>query len=150
MSFGWDEDRVGRLISLWNSSGETAKAIADQLGCTRNAVIGKANRLGLRRGAVREEKDHHRPAWVPAVKESAPISEEIVKRMTKDEDRTDTIPTTELTSTTCRWPIGSPVRFCGHEIQKGSVYCQAHTKRAYSNSYRPRGRQDYSAKRGGA
>jgi GcrA cell cycle regulator len=48
MSFEWDEPRMELLRSLW-VSGETARTIAERLGggITRNAVIGKAHRLGL-------------------------------------------------------------------------------------------------------
>lgn len=45
---GWSEDRQALLIDLWEK-GETASTIADALGgVTRNAVIGKAHRLGLK------------------------------------------------------------------------------------------------------
>ena len=48
MSTEWDESRMELLKRLW-LSGETARTIAEKLGMgvTRNAVIGKAHRLGL-------------------------------------------------------------------------------------------------------
>src|SRR3546814_1836552 len=43
----WTETRVGQLKRLWRD-GHSASHIAEQLGgVTRNAVIGKAHRLGL-------------------------------------------------------------------------------------------------------
>jgi GcrA cell cycle regulator len=43
----WTDERIDRLKSLW-SNGMTASQIADELGgVSRNAVIGKAHRLGL-------------------------------------------------------------------------------------------------------
>lgn len=43
----WTVERVDRLTALWKE-GKTASQIADELGgITRNAVIGKAHRLGL-------------------------------------------------------------------------------------------------------
>jgi GcrA cell cycle regulator len=44
----WDEQRMEVLTRLW-LAGETARMIAEKLGqgVTRNAVIGKAHRLGL-------------------------------------------------------------------------------------------------------
>ena len=43
----WTADRVKRLKELWNR-GLSASQIAKELGgTTRNAVIGKAHRLGL-------------------------------------------------------------------------------------------------------
>ena len=48
MSAEWDEPRTELLKRLW-VAGETARTIAEVLGggVTRNAVIGKAHRLGL-------------------------------------------------------------------------------------------------------
>ena len=48
MTIDWNEPRVELLKRLW-ISGETARVISEKLGggITRNAVIGKAHRLGL-------------------------------------------------------------------------------------------------------
>ena len=44
----WTDERIDRLKELW-SQGITASQIADELGgVSRNAVIGKAHRLGLK------------------------------------------------------------------------------------------------------
>ena len=43
----WTDERIDRLKKMW-SDGATASQIADELGgVSRNAVIGKAHRLGL-------------------------------------------------------------------------------------------------------
>ena len=42
----WSLEQIDILKKLWNR-GEPARIIALQLRTTRNAVIGKANRLGL-------------------------------------------------------------------------------------------------------
>ena len=43
----WTDERIDALKTLWEA-GKTASQIADELGgVTRNAVIGKAHRLGL-------------------------------------------------------------------------------------------------------
>ena len=44
----WDEDptRLERATKWWKD-GVTAKDIAERLGCTKNAVIGKMHRVGL-------------------------------------------------------------------------------------------------------
>ena len=47
MSLSWTDERIDRLKELW-SQGKTASHIAAELGgVSRNAVIGKAHRLGL-------------------------------------------------------------------------------------------------------
>ena len=43
----WTDERIDRLKAMWNE-GKTASQIAEELGgVSRNAVIGKAHRLGL-------------------------------------------------------------------------------------------------------
>ena len=44
----WTEERIGKLTQMWEG-GSTASQIAEELGgVSRNAVIGKAHRLGLK------------------------------------------------------------------------------------------------------
>jgi GcrA cell cycle regulator len=49
IAMSWTEDRIELLRALWDS-GQSASQIAEKLsgGITRNAVIGKAHRLGLK------------------------------------------------------------------------------------------------------
>ena len=61
----WTDERIERLKKMW-SQGATASQIADELGgVSRNAVIGKAHRLGLeqRPSPVKpgEEKEAKKP-----------------------------------------------------------------------------------------
>src|SRR5215207_9206903 len=47
LSMSWTDERIERLKKMW-ADGATASQIADELGgVSRNAVIGKAHRLGL-------------------------------------------------------------------------------------------------------
>jgi len=62
----WTDERIDRLKKMWHD-GATASQIADELGgVSRNAVIGKAHRLGLeqRPSPVKpgEEKEGKKPA----------------------------------------------------------------------------------------
>ena len=62
----WTDERIERLKKMW-ADGATASQIADELGgVSRNAVIGKAHRLGLeqRPSPVKavEEKEKAKPA----------------------------------------------------------------------------------------
>ena len=79
----WTEERIERLKKMWHD-GATASQIADELGgVSRNAVIGKAHRLGLeqRPSPVKpgEEKEVKKPAAAPpaaaAPKAAAPKAE---------------------------------------------------------------------------
>ena len=73
----WTEERIERLKAMW-TEGATASEIAEKLGgVSRNAVIGKAHRLGLeaRPSPVKpgEEKEQAAAAARPAAKaEAAP------------------------------------------------------------------------------
>ena len=76
----WTEERIERLKKMWHD-GATASQIADELGgVSRNAVIGKAHRLGLeqRPSPVKpgEEKEAKKAAPAPAApKAAAPKAE---------------------------------------------------------------------------
>jgi GcrA cell cycle regulator len=69
----WTDERIDRLKELW-TNGMTASQIADELGgVSRNAVIGKAHRLGLqaRPSPVKPNEDtvprsKAKPAAAPA------------------------------------------------------------------------------------
>lgn len=106
----WTDENVGVLKALWGE-GRSAREIGEKLGMTRNAVIGKANRLGLaHKGAVRPaaRRAPDRP--------SSPL---------------------DLTERMCRWPIGHPgeadFHFCGSARVPGRPYCDAHCNVAYRN-----------------
>src|SRR4051812_29228634 len=71
----WTEERIERLKKMWHD-GATASQIADELGgVSRNAVIGKAHRLGLeqRPSPVKpgEEKEPKKPTPAAAAPRTA-------------------------------------------------------------------------------
>jgi GcrA cell cycle regulator len=71
----WTDERMERLKKMW-ADGATASQIADELGgVSRNAVIGKAHRLGLeqRPSPVKpgEEKEAKKAAPAPAAAAAA-------------------------------------------------------------------------------
>src|SRR3954465_879062 len=77
----WTDERIERLKNMW-AKGATASQIADELGgVSRNAVIGKAHRLGLeqRPSPVKpgEEKEAKKaaPAPAPGAAKPAPKAE---------------------------------------------------------------------------
>ena len=72
----WTEERIERLKKMWHE-GATASQIADELGgVSRNAVIGKAHRLGLeqRPSPVKpgEEKEAKKASPAPVAAAPAP------------------------------------------------------------------------------
>ena len=66
----WTDERIDRLKSMWEK-GLTASQIANELGgVSRNAVIGKAHRLGLksRPSPVKANEGEAKPAPKPKAK----------------------------------------------------------------------------------
>lgn len=70
----WTDERIGTLKKMWEG-GATASEIATELGgVSRNAVIGKAHRLGLKaRPSPVKANDKKKPA-APAVKKPAAVA----------------------------------------------------------------------------
>jgi len=67
----WNEERIATLTKMWEG-GATASQIADELGgVSRNAVIGKAHRLGLK-SRPSPVKANEAKAAAPAAKAEAP------------------------------------------------------------------------------
>jgi GcrA cell cycle regulator len=70
----WTEERIATLTKMWES-GSTASQIAEELGgISRNAVIGKAHRLGLkpRPSPVKSADPGEKPAAPSAPAKKAP------------------------------------------------------------------------------
>lgn len=49
----WTRERTAKLVEVYWTQDQTAEKTADILGCTREAVVGKANRLGLKKNRPR-------------------------------------------------------------------------------------------------
>ncbi|WCL54789.1 GcrA family cell cycle regulator [Gimibacter soli] len=118
----WTDERIELLKNLWDS-GQSASQIAKELGegVTRNAVIGKAHRLGLK----------SRPSPVKADKPEAPAAP---KRVEKKEAK-KLVTLLDLTDRMCKWPHGHPgdedFHFCGKPSEPGMPYCASHCAEAY-------------------
>jgi len=72
----WTEERIEKLTNMWEG-GSTASQIAEELGgVSRNAVIGKAHRLGLkaRPSPVKANEKADTPAAAPAPKAAKPAA----------------------------------------------------------------------------
>ena len=145
---GWTEERVEQLRTLW-TEGLSASQIARVLGgVTRNAVIGKAHRLGLAGPASPSRSERPRLPSTPKVQvRSAPMSPAPVVEedpVILDDGSFATVLT--INDRMCRWPIGDPseneFHFCGRKPKNGSPYCDAHARKAYQpqQSRRDKGR----------
>ena len=105
----WTKSKVDKLSSMW-AKGIPAREIAEKLGnVSRNAVIGKANRLGL--------------------------SKKIKEKESIKETKSTSLNSLIANMKGCKWPIGHPgdedFYFCGKEVIPGKPYCGEHCLIAY-------------------
>lgn len=109
---GWTDEKVAELTRLWEQGLSTGE-IGRRLDVSKNAVVGKAHRLGLA----------SRPSPIKGRNGAG------TPRITSVLD---------LTATTCRWPIGDPRKpgfhFCGRKTVPGKPYCAEHCGVAYVQS----------------
>lgn len=137
----WTDERIERLKTL-RAEGHSSSQIAGQLGCTRNAVIGKAVRLGLAKTAtgITQRKPRVRKAknvWRSA---ASGRSLRLIESVTSDP--MELVPTEPINPTNfldlkaehCRWPCsgeGIGTVFCGGPAIEGKPYCIGHCCMAY-------------------
>ena len=145
----WTDERIAQLKAGWEG-GMTASQIAEQLGegVTRNAVIGKAHRLGLEARPSPVKAGEEAVNTVPeAVAPSAssvkpatppPAAAIAVRPLVKKPVRSGKSARTtllDLNEKICKWPIGHPgdadFHFCGKASQAGFPYCTEHCLVAY-------------------
>lgn len=124
---GWTDEQVEELKRLWNE-GLTTGDIGKALGVSKNAVVGKAHRLGLnsRPSPIRRDDDETAAPELPL----KPVKTEKVK---KPAEKLFTV--NDLTHSSCRWPVGDPkdadFHFCGKEALPDKPYCAEHAAIAY-------------------
>ena len=138
----WNEANVARLKELWDQGLPTAQ-IGKLLGFTKNAVVGKAHRIGLerrpspiRRTAVKPDRKKARSPIVPKLNFDA-INEEN-KETSKPQPNFKTVVKNLFTNHTkrgCEWPEGHPdesdFKFCGKDRFEDKPYCLDHCAIAY-------------------
>jgi GcrA cell cycle regulator len=153
VNFDWTDEAVEalrRLAKQGNSATQIAAAMSARYEWmfTRNAIIGKAMRVGIRLGVkagappVETKKPKIQKPAPPKPKtarEAKPmpmpvVIEKPVVEIVVPVSRRVTL--TELTGSTCRWPVnnGGPFLFCGAHgasFATGRPYCAEHTQIAF-------------------
>jgi GcrA cell cycle regulator len=137
----WTLERIELLKSHF-AAGLSCREIANEIGVSRNAVIGKLSRLNLTREKTlkvrRDDAGRSRPKSVPRLQyrmlrklfaEAEPVAE---NEAILSEQHCSLL---ELSEERCRWPISSPGEkdfcFCGNRPLEGLPYCAGHTRLAY-------------------
>jgi GcrA cell cycle regulator len=135
----WTDDRLA-LLKEGFDAGLTCREIADSLGLSRNAVIGKLSRLALTRdrpeGAPREKSDAAKPRRARLF--GPPRLVRALRAAPQPQDgepihQANGCSFMELTAEQCRWPLTTPteLRFCGNPRAEGLSYCPGHARLAY-------------------
>lgn len=114
----WTDQRVEILKKFW-LQGFSASQIAKKLGgVTRNAVIGKAHRMGLT----------GRPS--PIKRQEQKTSIEVFQSDIRS------LSDAQSVKKPCMWPVGDPKQpdfhFCGNDSEVGRPYCTEHCIIAYN------------------
>ncbi len=138
----WNQQKVEDLKKLWNEGVATSR-IGEQLGFTKNAVIGKAFRLGLERRQNSRKKTSHSQSVssVTMYRESSSSGHsqiapkrEVTRRREKFSFKKSIVGTGSFKS--CQWPIGDPLEegfhYCGGQNIPTKPYCIEHYKKAYN------------------
>jgi len=132
----WTAEAVEDLKRL-ALEGRSASAIAAAVGAaSRNAVIGKANRIGIKlngdgRAALvgKTRAGARRARWAAtSSKPGATFGEAEVGEMQR-------VRFEEIREFACRWPLGDPrtgeFAYCGLTPARGQSYCAGHCRMAY-------------------
>ena len=123
----WDEQKLNKLKKLWDEGLPITK-IGIEIGVSRNAIAGKAHRLGLpkRNSPISKSGDPR--------KNQNTLSKNTVQQLPLK----ITLREVEWSRNRCCWPIGDPklpgFSFCGTSIIPGRPYCEEHSNLAYTNT----------------
>ncbi len=155
----WTSERVEQLKGCIRA-GLTCSQIAAEIGVTRNAVIGKMNRLGLSRpkdaaavprarGKDWEGAEPKRAAWGARsvrlfsqhrILVALPPEPAAFAGATATDGRGCSL--LDLNPGQCRWPISetgaADFYFCGANQVEGLPYCGGHARMAYKAAGRSR------------
>lgn len=151
-TLGWDTESEQMLRRLFEA-GLSFRDIADKLGVSRNAALGKAYRLGLGEreaalkgrprkddGKERAKRNARKPAKFATVNIGLgiigkPDAVQAVRVADVDPLHIDLL---QLTPLSCRYPYGGngkPITFCGH-VTACQPYCAAHAALCYNEGAR--------------
>ena len=141
----WTVDKIDKLRQLWGK-GNTANQIAQIIGnVTRNAVIGKANRLNLSnksspKSTINNSNNFYKKKPTNIPKEKKVKFKSLI--IEKNFEPENPIQLEELNDNTCKWPTGHPNEpnfyFCGRKSLKYFSYCKLHLLYAFQ----PKGKKE--------
>ena len=159
----WTDKKIEKLKELWKEGIPTAE-IGKRLDFSKNAIVGKVNRLGLKHRTspiktstkVKKVQETKSVASTKPIADVEPVikkaqantqSKNEIKKQTFDVPSANKTPHSssgegvrliDLTSDCCCWPVDDGASgdfcFCGKKVFKGKPYCLEHCAMAYTNS----------------
>jgi GcrA cell cycle regulator len=144
----WTTERI-ELLKTHFEAGLSCREIANEIGVSRNAVIGKLSRLNLTRDKKievrRDGPKRSRPRSVPRLQYRM-LRQLFAEVPPAEDDQTihseQHCSLLELSEERCRWPISNPGEkdfcFCGNRPLDGLPYCAGHSRLAYQPGSRQR------------
>lgn len=132
----WTNEVDVLLLKMW-AEGKSSSEIAEVLGVTRNAVIGRATRL-RRRGEIvnrrqitvarkiHKTKEHVMEAEpTPSPEPTSQVESEAASGLAQS--------LLNLRYGQCKWPLETT--FCEEEREQGRPYCARHRKMSFRPAY---------------
>lgn len=145
MSDWWTLERIEQLRRLW-ADGLSSKRIADQMRTTKNAIVGKAHRLGLPSRPSPIRVDPNRPPAPPPKPRPLPTDARNTLAqlgVAPAPEPPPPAPPPPPRRGSCQWPIGEPrtpgFRVCGQPLCSHTrmPYCAQHAARARRPTSKP-------------
>ena len=141
MSYVWTDDRSNCLLKLYRK-GLSFSGIAEEIGCSRNAAIGRAHRMGLSQRMATQPvpKRPKMPAAIPKTRPVAVAAAVVfaARRVPEPPDASHQCLIYDLTNSSCRFPLwqhGAPLNaerlYCGApeaDMSVGRPYCNYHSR----------------------
>ncbi|MBI29030.1 MAG: hypothetical protein CFH21_00571 [Alphaproteobacteria bacterium MarineAlpha5_Bin11] len=145
----WTDDKVSQLRELWDQGLPTSQ-IGKILNFTKNAVVGKAHRIGLerrpspiKRSIMKPDRKKARAPLMPDLNFNLKSDKDFEHQADNQNNQNNELKEKLLSkdlivngrSIGCEWPIGHPneisFHYCGSERIEGKPYCSKHCEQAY-------------------
>jgi GcrA cell cycle regulator len=139
---------IGKVhrLGLSNRASPAAKASAKPKSASKSEATAKPSPKPSKTEATEEPaaKPVTLPMRKPIIRAGQPlppqpsaneVSAEALANVKEIEKTAKRLKLMELTERVCKWPIGDPATddfwFCGHAVQQGKPYCEAHVAVAF-------------------
>ena len=136
--------KVHRLGLSNRNAAPTAKPAAKPKPAAREEAPAAPAEAEAKKPEPAPEKPVSVPARKPIIRAGQPlppqpsaneVSAEALANVREVEKTAKRLNLMQLTERTCKWPVGDPATddfwFCGHPVQQGKPYCEAHVAVAF-------------------